>query len=150
VKELRLVCSLSLVVAFIHPDHDSHAVSHQFITRLKSDGWLVSDRHVLFTEFGDSVADSCRLIVAVHSHTEEKCSSLQIITPPPIPPNCLSSYQWAPFNRPKSAVSYSRDDASFNNHAVNDSGVPPLIASDPPTLRDMASDDGIIIKYCLH
>ena len=90
------------------------------------------------------------MIVAVHSHTEEKCSSLQIITPPPIPPNCLSSYQWAPFNRPKSAVSYSCNNTSFNNHAVNNSGVPPLATSDPPTLRDMASDNGIIIKYCLH
>ncbi len=106
VKELRLVRSFSLVVAFVHPDHDSRAVSHQFTTRLKSDGWLVSDRHVSFTEFDDSVADSCQLIVAVHSHTEEKCSPLQIITPPPIPPNCLSSYQWAPFNQPESAVSY--------------------------------------------
>jgi hypothetical protein len=137
-------------VAFVHPNHNSRAVSHQFVTRLKSDGWLVSNRHVSFTEFGNSIADSYRLIVTVHSHTEEKCSSLQIITPPPIPPNCLSSYQWAPFNRPKSAVSYSRDDASFNNHPVNDSGVPPLVASDPPTSRDVASDAGIIIKYCLH
>ena len=150
VKKLRLVRSLSLVLAFVHPNQDSRAVSHQFITRLKSDGRLVSDRHMSFTEFGNSVADSCRLIVAVHSHTEEKCSSLQIITPPPIAPNCLSSYQWAPFNWPESAVSYSRDDRSFNNHAVNDSGVPPLVASDPPTLRDVALYDGIIIKYCLH
>jgi hypothetical protein len=37
--------------------------------------------------FGDSVADNCRLIVAVHSHTEEKCLPQVIITPPPIPPN---------------------------------------------------------------
>ncbi len=126
VKELRLVRSLSLVVAFVHPNHDSRAVSHQFITRVKSDGWLVSDRQVSFTEFGDSIVDSCRLIIIVHSHMEEKCSSLQIITPPSIPPKRLSSYQWAPFNWPKSAVSYSRDDASFNNHAVNNSGLPPL------------------------
>jgi hypothetical protein len=105
---------------------------------------------VSFTEFGDSVVDSCRLIISVHSHTEEKCSSLQIITPPSIPPNRLSSYQWAPFNRPKSVVSYSRDDASFNNHAINDSGLPLLVASDPPNLCDVASGDGIIVKYCLH
>ncbi len=149
-KELRLVRSLSLVVAFVHPDHDSRAVSHQFITWIKSDGWLVSNRQVSFTEFGNSVVDSCRLIIAVHSHTEEKCSSLQIITPPSIPPNRLSSYQWAPFNRPKIAVSYSRDDASFNNHAVNNSGLPPLVASDSPNLRDVALGDGIIVKYCLH
>jgi hypothetical protein len=132
VKELRLVRSLSLVVAFVHPEHDSHAVSHQFITRVKSDGWLVSNRQVSFTEFGDSVADSCRLIVAVHPHTEEKCSPLHVITPPPVPPNCLSSYQWAPFNQPENAVSFSRDDASFNNHAVNDNG---LHRSSHPTLQ---------------
>ena len=149
-KELRLIRSLSIVVAFVHPDHDSRAVSHQFIARIKLDGWLVSDRQVSFTEFGDTVADSCRLIVAVHSHTEEKCSPLQIITPPPVQPNRLSSYQWAPFNRPESAVSFSRDDASFNHHAFNDSGLPPLVASDPPASLDATSANGVIIKYCLH
>ncbi len=150
VKELRLVRSLSLVVAFVHPNHNSRAVSHQFITWIKSDGWLVFDCQVSFTEFGNSVVDSCRLIIAVHSHTEEKCSSLQIITPPSIPPNRLSSYQWPPFNWPKSTASYSRDDASFNNHAVNDSGLPPLVASDPPNSCDIASGNGSIVKYCLH
>jgi hypothetical protein len=38
VKELRLVRSLSLVVAFVHPNHNSRTVSHQFITWIKSDG----------------------------------------------------------------------------------------------------------------
>jgi hypothetical protein len=87
ITQLRLTRSLSIVAAFIHPDHDSRAVSHQFITRIKLDGWLVSDCTIAFTNFGDSVADTCRLIIAVHSHMEEKCSPQVIISPPPISPN---------------------------------------------------------------
>ncbi len=125
-------------------------VSLQFITRLKSDGWLVSNQTITFTAFGDSVADNCRLIVAVHSHMEEKCLPEVIITPPPIPPNQLSSYLWAPFNRPESALLYSQDDKSFNNHAFNDSSLPPLVASDPPDTHNAASGNGVLIRYSLH
>jgi hypothetical protein len=150
ITQFRITRSLSIVAAFVHPNHNSRAVSHQFITRFKSDGWLVSNQTIRFIDFGDSIADSCRLIVAVHSHTEEKCSPQVIIAPPPIPPNQLSSYQWAPFNQPESALSYSRGDKSFNNHAFNDSGLPPLIASDPPNSHNAAAGDGVSIKYSLH
>ncbi len=98
VKELWLLRSLSIVIAFVHPNHDSRVVSHQFIAWIKSDGWLVSDHQITFTEFGGTIANGCRLVVAVHSHMEEKCSPLKIIPPPPIQPNHLSAYQWAPFN----------------------------------------------------
>ncbi len=150
VTQLRLTRSLSIVAAFIHPNHNSQAVSHQFITRIKSNGWLVSDRTIAFTDFGDSIVDTCRMIIAVHSHTEEKCLPQVIISLPPISPNQLSSYQWAPFNWPESALSYSRDDKSFNNHAFNDSGLPPLVASNPPDSHNAAAGNGISIKYCLH
>ncbi len=88
VTQLQITRLLLIVTAFVHPNHDSHAVSLQFITSLKSDGWLVSNQTITFTKFGDSVTDNCRLIVAVHSHTEEKCCLPKVvITPPPIPPN---------------------------------------------------------------
>jgi hypothetical protein len=141
---------LSIVTAFVHLDHDSRTVSLQFITRLKLDGWLVSNQTITFTNFGDSVADNCRLIVAVHSYTEEKCSPQVSITPPPIPTNQLSSYLWAPFNRPESALLYSQDDKSFNNHAFNDRGLPPLVTSNPPDSHNAAAGDGISIQYSLH
>ncbi len=98
VTQLWITRLLLIVTAFVHPDHDSRMVSLQFITRRKLDGWLVSNQTITFTKFGDSVADNCRLIVAVHSHTEEKCLPKVIITPPSIPPNQLSFYLWAPFN----------------------------------------------------
>jgi hypothetical protein len=85
VTQLRITRSLLIVTAFVHPGHDSRAVSLQFITRLKSDRWLVSNQTITFTEFGDSIADNYWLIVTVHSHTEEKCLPKVIITPPPIP-----------------------------------------------------------------
>jgi hypothetical protein len=43
VTQLRLTRSLSIFAAFIHPNHNSRAVSHQFITRIKLDGWFVSN-----------------------------------------------------------------------------------------------------------
>jgi hypothetical protein len=73
-----------------------------------------------------------------------------VVALPPTPTNCLSSYLWAPFNRPEIALSYSRDDKSFNNHTFNNCGLPPLIASDPPSSSNAAAGNGISLKYCLH
>jgi hypothetical protein len=65
VLQLWLTRLLLIVVAFIHPDHDSCAVSLQFINKLKSDWWLISDQMIQYSTFGDSLADGCRLIVGV-------------------------------------------------------------------------------------
>jgi hypothetical protein len=45
---------------------------------------------------------------------------------------------------------YSRDNKSFNNHAFNDSGLPPLVASNPPDSHNAAAGNGVSIKYSLH
>jgi hypothetical protein len=73
-----------------------------------------------------------------------------VVAPPPTPTDCLSSYLWAPFNCPEIALSYSRDDKSFNNHAFNDCRLPPLVASDPPSSPNTAAGNGVSLKYCLH
>ncbi len=150
VLQLRLTRLLSIIVAFVHPDHNSRAVSLQFINKLKSDGWLISDQMIQYSTFGDPLADGCQLIVRVHSHTEEKCTPMVVVAPPPTPTNHLSSYLWTPFNWLEIALSYSRDDKSFNNHAFNDCGLPPLVAFDPPSSPNAAVGNGISLKYCLH
>jgi hypothetical protein len=54
--QLRLICSLLMVVAFFHPDHDCHAVSLNFTQQLHSDGWIITDRQISFPSFGDSIS----------------------------------------------------------------------------------------------
>jgi hypothetical protein len=150
VLQLRLTCLLLIVVTFVHPDHNSRAVSLQFINKLKSDGWLISNQMIQYSTFGDSLANGCRLIVGVHLHTKKKCTPMVVVAPPPTPTNCLSSYLWAPFNWPEITLSYSRDDKSFNNNAFNDRRLPPLVASDPPSSPNAAAGNVISLKYCLH
>ncbi len=126
ITQLRLICLLAIVVAFVHLDHDGHAVSLGFVSCLRRDGWLFSDSAIHYPNYGDSVAGSCRLLVGVYSNTEATCTPIEFKTPPACHPCWISHFLWAPFNRPEHALSYSRDNPSFGKHAVNDSGHPPF------------------------
>ncbi len=137
-------------MAFIHPDHDGHAVSLGFVTKLRNDSWLISDTQIVYAAYGDSVAGSCCLIVGVHSNTEENCTALEFKTPPTSLPQHLGCHLWAPFNWPKMVVSYSMHEPSFNNHAVNDSRLPPLLASLLTLAHQASIPLGVDILYYLH
>ena len=84
VTQLRIIRTLSMVVAFVHPDHDCRAVGINFTQHLHSDGWVLSDTTISFPSFGDSVPGSCRLIVAIHSNAETDCRAFETKTPPQI------------------------------------------------------------------
>jgi len=150
VKQLRITRSLSIVVAFIHPAHDSRSVSLAFVKPLQSDGWLVTDISVSFRDYGDSVSGSSRLLLAVHTTTETGATPINIKPPPPVPHKPIGQFVWAPFNTPEHAVSYSPDDPSFNVHAVNDAGLPPTSANPPTDAQHSTIPDGVIVKYYLH
>jgi hypothetical protein len=150
VTQLWIIHALSMVVAFVHPDHDCRAVGINFTQRLRSDGWVLSDTKISFPSFGDSVSGSCWLIVAIHSNAEPDCRMFEIKTPPQIKPKPIARYIWAPFNKPELAISYSKDDKYFNNHAVNDNGLQPLRASTPSDAQHASSDAGTRVKYYLH
>jgi hypothetical protein len=139
-----------MVIAFVHPDHDCRAVGINFTQRLRSVGWVLSDTTISFPSFGDSVSGSCRLIVAIHSNAEADCCAFEIKTPPQIKPKPITRYIWAPFNKPELAISYSKDNAYFNNHAVNDNGLQPLRASTPSDAQQASCDVGTWVKYYLH
>jgi hypothetical protein len=98
VAQLRIIRALSIVVAFVHPDHDNRAVSNSFAKKLTADGWLVNDTQISFPDHGDSVVGQCRLIVAVHSNSEPTCSLLELRPPPQVPSRPLARFLWAPFN----------------------------------------------------
>ncbi len=100
VTQLWLIRLLSIVLAFVHPDHDSRAVSNGFLQCLRKDGWVCSDTVVSYPDFGDSVSGSCHLIAAVHSNTKPSCKPIEFKTPPPTPLRWIGRFLWAPFNRP--------------------------------------------------
>jgi len=150
VTQLRIIRDLLMVVAFVHPDHDCRAVGINFTQRLRSDGWVLSDTTISFQNFRDSVSGSCRLIVAIHSNVETDCRALEIKTPPQIKPKPIARYIWVPFNKPDLAISYSKDNAYFNIHAINNNGLQPLRASTPSDAQHVSSDVGTRVKYYLH
>jgi hypothetical protein len=84
-KQLWLIRSLSIVVAFVHPDHNCRAVSLSFEKRLRTDRWIISDKTISYPDYGDSTPDSCRLILGVHSNTKPSCTAIEIIPPPSVP-----------------------------------------------------------------
>ncbi len=45
---------------------------------------------------------------------------------------------------------YLQDDKSFNNHAFNDSGLAPLVASDLLDSHNAAAGNGVSIQYSIH
>ncbi len=48
VAQLCIIHALSMVVAFVHPDHDCRAVGINFTQHLRSAGWVLSDTTILF------------------------------------------------------------------------------------------------------
>ena len=99
VRQLHIIRSLSLVVAFVHPDHNGRSVTNAFVKRLSADGWIFHDTSVDYSVYGDTIPGTSRLIVGVHSNTEERCSAFELKTLPPTPPRPLARFLWAPFNR---------------------------------------------------
>ena len=73
VTKLRLTRSLSIVMAFMHPEHDSRAYTLNFVNWLRKDGWIITDTSITYSDFGDSVSGGCRFVVAIHQNTEAPC-----------------------------------------------------------------------------
>ena len=94
VTQLWIIRALTMVVAFVHPDHDCHAIGINFTQHLRSDGWVLSNTKILFPSFEDSVSGSCWLIVAIHSNAGTDCRAFEIKTPPQIKPKPIARYIW--------------------------------------------------------
>jgi hypothetical protein len=139
-----------MVIAFVHPNHDWRTMGINFTQCLHSDGWVISNTQISFPSFGYLISGTCCLIIAIHSNAETNCCALDIRTPPQIKPQPIAWYIWVPFNKPELALSYSKDNTSFNNHAVNNNGLQPLRASIPSDAQQALSDAGTRVKYYLH
>jgi hypothetical protein len=149
-RQLCITQSLSIVIAFVHLDYNCRAVSLTFVKCLHADGWIINDTNISYPTFGDSILKGCQLFVGVCSNTEPTCQAFELKTMPSIPFLPLAHFIWAPFNTPEHTISYSKDDPSFNLHAVNDNSAPPLHASMPIPNQHASIEPGVNISYYLH
>ena len=147
-KQLRLTRSLSIFVAFVHPDHDGRSVD-LFVHKIIPDGWEVSITHLSFPDYGDSVAGTCRAIIGVHVSTASDVMPIQLRTPPSTPLRRLADFIWAPFNRPEMSISFGKDDPSFNMDAHPHSNAPKLVPCEPLPNAQTGTSTHLKIKYHL-
>jgi hypothetical protein len=149
VLQLHLIRNLSIVVAWVHPDHDGRSFS-TFLTKLKASGWIATDSLLRFGAFNDTITVTHCLVMAIHSNVEERCKPLKLRIPPSGQAHQISSFIWEPFNWPKLAILYAQSDVSFNLHAVNDNGLPPMTATCITKAQHSCMEPGIRPLYFLH
>jgi hypothetical protein len=100
-------------VAIIIPDHDGRAVK-SFTKGLEAAHWKVTLRAVSYLNIGDFISNSCSIITAVHLSCASNVEPLVLKSPPTVTLPPFSSYFWVPFNRPKHALGYGKDNVDFN------------------------------------
>ncbi len=143
IGQLQLIQSLAVIVAIVIPDHDGCSI-RSFVRGLTTSQWKVSSRDVLFVKIGNSIANLCTIITAVHLSSANIVEPLNLKTPPTVTPRPIAAYIWEPFNRPKHSVGYAREDADFNKDESTK-----MVASDPKPANSVGPPH-VVIKYTLH
>ncbi len=142
ISDLHLICSLLIIVATVHQEHDGHSVK-TFSTNLKSKGWILSSADVHYPDLGNTIAGGYRIITAIHLSCASTIEPLQQLKRPPlVPPHPLGEFIWESFNRKEHAILLAQDDTDF---AKQDTGLQtstPAITSDGPA--------GVLVRYHLH
>jgi hypothetical protein len=144
IAQLRLIRSLSIVVAIVISDHDRCAI-RSFSKGLAAAHWKISSREVSYLDIGDSIADSCLLITAVHSSCTTNVDPIVLKSPPPLAPRPIGHFLWMPFDRPEHAIGHGKDDPKFNS---DDSCK--MTVSVPKSANPSLSPTMIAVKYYLH
>jgi hypothetical protein len=103
IAQLCLIHSLLTIVAVVIPDHDCRAVS-AFVQSLTATHWKVTSRVVYYPDIGNSIADSCTIITAIHMSCTSTVNPIELKTPPPTLSQPLGSFLWEPFNWPEHSV----------------------------------------------
>ncbi len=125
IVQLGLIQLLSVIVAIVITNHDSRSVQ-TFTKGLKAAHWKVTFREVFYSDIGDSVANSCSVITAVHSSCASNVDQIILKTLPRTTPRPISAFIWEPFNRPEHSLCYGRNDVDFNKDKTSK-----MIASTP-------------------
>jgi hypothetical protein len=90
IMQLRLIQSLLVIVALVMPDHNGRSIK-SFIRGLSTANWKVSSWDIYYTKIGDSIVDSCTVIIAVHSSSASVVGPLVLKTPPAVHPMLIAS-----------------------------------------------------------
>jgi len=143
IAQLRLIWSLSVVVAIVIPDHDGRAVK-SFTKGLEAAHWKVSLRAISYLDIGDSISDSCSVITAVHSSCASNVDPLVLKLPPSVAPRPLGSFIWMPFDRPEHAPGNGKDDDDFNKDDTC------KMTASIPKCADPSMSPQVMVKYYLH
>ncbi len=143
ITQLRLIRNLLVIVAIIMPDHDGRSVK-SFIRGLLTAHWKVSSRYISYPEIGDSIIDSCRIIIAIHSSSAPVVEPIVLKIPPAVQPRSIASYLWEPFNRPEHSLCFGRDDSNFNKAEAS------RMTGSTPKPAKSGSTTPITILYYLH
>jgi hypothetical protein len=98
---------------------------------------------IAYNDIGDTVADSCTIITAVHTSCSSSVVPIKLKMPPFTPARPIGSFIWEPFNRPEHALCLSRDDDKFNKEGQK------MIATIPRP-ADASTSTSVKISYYLH
>jgi hypothetical protein len=130
-------------VAIVIPDHDGCAAK-SFVKGLGAAHWKVSLRVVSYLKIGDSIANLCMVITAVHSSCTSNVDPLVLKCPPTVTPLSISLYVWEPFNRLEPSVCFGQDDVDF----IRDKTC--KMRASAPKPNNISLSTGVVIKYYLH
>jgi hypothetical protein len=144
VTQLHAIRSLSLFVAFVHPDHDSCSILH-FVNDLSQTGWVTLLMHMDFTNYGNRVVGHTTLIVGIHNSTELLVEKFQFKTPPSKWPLHLNSFLWWNFNKVECGISYGHEDDDFEKKPYMG-----FTASLPSLTISTFIPDSIKLLYFIH
>jgi hypothetical protein len=143
IAQLCLIHSLSTIVAMVIPDHDCCAVS-AFVQSLTTTHLKVTSRVVYYPNIGNSIADSCIIITAIHMSCASTVNPIELKTPSPTPSRPLGSFLWEPINWPEHSVCLSQYDSCFNK---DDS--PKMVVRGPCPASELGRPS-VCILYHLH
>jgi hypothetical protein len=115
-----------------------------FVQGLTNSHWKTFSRDVSSVEIGDSIANSCTIITAIHFSLAHVVEPLELKTPPAVTPWPIAANIWEPFNRPKHSVCYACEDTNFNKDKANQM----VILAPKPA--ESAVLPHVVIKYNLH
>ena len=103
IAQLRLIRSLSVVVAVVIRDHD-HQSATAFVRGLSAAHWKVESMDIAYNDIGDTVVDSCTIITAVHTSCSSSVVPIKLKMSPFTPARPIGSFICEPFNRPEHAL----------------------------------------------
>jgi hypothetical protein len=144
VTQLHPIQTLSLFVAFVHPDHDSRSIL-RFVNNLSRTGWVISLTHMDFTNNGDTVVGHTTIIVGIHNSTESSVENFQFKTSTSKLPLHLNSFLWQNFNKVEYGISYGHEDDDFGKEPYTS-----FTTSLPSPMIYISFPDGIKPLYFLH